>query len=321
MKTLGILTLASLLLLSPQAKKSDYSTTLTPVPVSGSEKFTSGTLQTLANFPSKYVAPRNVYIWLPEDYYAKPQKHAVLYMHDGQMLFDDTQTWNKQEWGMDETITKLIKANTLKSVIVVGIWNLPGMRHSEYFPEKPFQLLTPEQQDAALKTTRNNELLLKEKPKSDRYLKFIVEELKPYIDKNFATLPDQQNTYMAGSSMGGLISMYAVCEYPDVFRGAACISTHWIGAENAKNNPIPDVFVKYMSEKLPDPKTHKFYFDYGTKTLDAFYGPSQLKIDKVMKAKGYTTKSWLTKKFEGHDHSENSWKKRLSVPLTFLLKP
>ena len=74
------------------------------------------------------------------------------------------------------------------------------------------------------------------KIQSDNYLKFLVKELKPFIDSSFSTLKDQQNTFIAGSSMGGLISMYAICEYPLVFGGAACLSTHWPGIFTMINN-------------------------------------------------------------------------------------
>ena len=77
---------------------------------------------------------------------------------------------------------------------------------------------------------------------SDAYLKFLVTELKPFIDSTFSVATDRSNTFIAGSSMGGLISMYAVCEYPAVFGGAACLSTHWPGIFTAENNPIPEAF-------------------------------------------------------------------------------
>lgn len=323
MRTLSLLIIA--LLFSTPSKK-EKNTTYSPVgkesmetPIVTTEKISSGLLQTI-NFPSKHVRKRNVYVWLPEDYYNNKEKHAVLYMHDGQMLFDPTTTWNKQEWGVDEALSKLIKNGTVKRTIVIGIWNHKDIRHSEYFPQKPLETLKKEQKEAILKTKSDGKPIFKGELMADRYLKFIVEELKPYIDKNFRTLTDQKNTYIAGSSMGGLISMYAMCEYPKVFSGAACLSTHWIGTKSSKNNPIPQVFVSYMTQKLPDPKNHKFYFDYGTRGLDAYYGSPQYKVNKVMKAKGYTSKSWMSRRFKGHDHSENSWKKRLHIPLTFLLK-
>ena len=323
MKTFSLLTALCLLFISGKKEKEyPYAPTgKLPAELSlpESQDVRDGILQTLT-FPSKYVRKRNVYVWLPVDYYSHPKKHAVLYMHDGQMLFDGSKTWNKQEWGVDETLSRLINANSVRSTIVVGIWNVEDTRQSEYFPSKPFESLTKEQKEAVLKTKVDGKPLFKEAVMADQYLKFIVEELKPYIDKNFSTLPDQQNTYIAGSSMGGLISMYAMCEYPQVFGGAACLSTHWIGTVNSKDNPLPQAFMDYMSSKLPDPKNHKFYFDYGTKSLDAYYGASQHKVDKLMKDKGYTTKNWLTRRFAGHDHSENSWNKRLYIPLTFMLQ-
>ena len=120
--------------------------------------------------------------------------------------------------------------------------------------------------------------------------------------------------------MGGLISMYAICEYPGVFGGAACLSTHWPGIFSVEGNPIPNAFAQYMSKNLPDPKNHKLYFDYGDQTLDAMYGPLQKKVDEVLKSKGYTEKSWITKFYPGDDHSEKSWNRRLNIPLEFLLK-
>jgi predicted alpha/beta superfamily hydrolase len=119
--------------------------------------------------------------------------------------------------------------------------------------------------------------------------------------------------------MGGLISMYAICEYPDIFGGAACMSTHWPGIFTVENNPIPDAFLGYLKSNLPDPTQHKLYFDFGTATLDALYEPFQNKADGIIAAKGYTSKNWVTKKFEGADHSERAWANRLQIPLTFLL--
>ncbi|NTW26607.1 MAG: alpha/beta hydrolase, partial [Lentimicrobium sp.] len=265
------------------------------------------------------VDARNIDVWLP-DGYTEHKKYAVLYMHDGQMLFDSTINWNKQEWGVDETIGRLLNENKIKDCIVVGIWNTPK-RHAEYFPQKPFQSLSQVQKDSVNKELqdlgRTSEVF---QPVSDNYLKFIVNELKPFIDQTFSTLPGPENTNISGSSMGGLISMYALCEYPEVFGGAACLSTHWPGVFSMDNNPVPDAFVNYLKEYLPDPETHKIYFDYGDQTLDALYPPLQKKADEVMIAKGFTKSNWETRFFPGEDHSEISWGRRLDIPVAFLLK-
>ena len=116
-----------------------------------------------------------------------------------------------------------------------------------------------------------------------------------------------------GSSMGGLISMYAMCEYPQVFGGAGCVSTHF---------PIGrGIALKYLQEHIPDPTSHKFYFDYGTKTVDKNYENYQKRADAILASAGYRQpEKWITRKFEGHEHSEIDWRKRVHIPLEFLLK-
>ncbi len=285
--------------------------------VFGQVNVSSGTIKRLEKFASKYVDVRNVDVWLPDGYSAK-KKYAVLYMHDGQMLFDATMTWNKQEWRVDETVGRLIKEGKIRDTIVVGIWNNGEFRHSEYFPQKTLADIPAETREFIISKQ------LKDKPRADDYLKFLVEELKPYIDKNFSTKKDRDNTFVLGSSMGGLISIYALCEYPNVFGGAAGMSTHLplILAENIdeKNDVIAASFRSYLEKNLPKADKRKIYFDYGDQTLDALYPPLQKKVDDIMRAKGWTAKSWMTRYFAGESHSETSWAKRLDIPLEFLLK-
>ncbi len=277
----------------------------------------SGTLQRIDSFPSKFIKPRNVDVWLPDNY-TENKKYAVLYMHDGQMLFDAAKTWNKQEWKVDEIVSILLEDKKIRDIIVVAIWNITETRHSDYFPQKAFELLSKKVQDSIFNEVNNN--LQVAGLNADNYLKFIVQELKPYVDKQFSTLTDYQNTFIAGSSMGGLISMYAICEYPEVFAAAACISTHWPGIIPSDNNPVPATFFSYMEVNLPSPKTHKFYFDYGTETLDQYYPQYLDVVDKIFFEKGYTEKNYMNLEFEGADHSEESWNRRFDIPLIFLLK-
>jgi len=279
----------------------------------------SGKVERIENFDSQFIPSRNVDVWLP-DGYSSDEKYAVLYMHDGQMLFDSTTTWNGQEWGVDETMGRLLNEDQIRNTIVVGIWNTE-FRHSEYFPQQPFESLPQAFQDSLLSSVGENQAasLFKTEIASDNYLKFIVTELKPFIDKKYATHTDVKNTFVAGSSMGGLISMYALCEYPDVFYGAGCLSTHWVGIFDTLNNPIPTQFAEYLEGNLPDPNSHKIYFDFGTETLDALYEPYQTKVDSILVQHGYGAENWKTLKFVGEDHSEIAWNKRLEVPLGFLL--
>jgi predicted alpha/beta superfamily hydrolase len=278
----------------------------------------SGKIERIENFQSKYVTARNIDIWLPEGY-SGSKKYAVLYMHDGQMLYDPTQSWNKRAWDIDDVASDLLSKNKIKNFIVVGIWNGGQTRHQDYFPQKPFEQLKQTEKDTVVaqlqKAGRTKDIF---QPQSDKYLQFIVKELKPYIDKKYSVNTNKENTFIAGSSMGGLISLYAICEYPKIFGGAACLSTHWVGTFTLENNPFPNSFIKYLKKKLPNPKNHKIYFDCGDQTLDAMYPKIQMQVDGLMKNKGYA--HWLTKYFPGEDHSEKSWNKRLDIPLVFLLE-
>ena len=283
-------------------------------------KVVSGKIDRIENFKSEYVTARNVDIWLPEGY-TDDKEYAVLYMHDGQMLFDPATTWNKQAWNVDDIASKLMNAGKVRDFIVVGVWNGGTTRHPDYFPQEPYESLSDEQLEQLYTQFKAEDLKVAKnfKPNSDDYLKFLVEELKPYIDRNYDVMTDRENTFIAGSSMGGLISMYAICEYPDVFGGAACLSTHWPGTHSLENNPIPQAFYNYMDENLPDPETHKIYFDCGNQTLDAMYPELQQQVDKVMLKNGYDSNNWITKFFPGENHSEIAWEKRFHMPLEFLL--
>jgi predicted alpha/beta superfamily hydrolase len=279
-----------------------------------------GKVNRIIEFPSKYVNKRNVDVWLPDNY-SSEKKYAVLYMHDGQMLFDSTTTWNKQEWRADEVATELMNSNKTKDFIVVGIWNDGQNRHADYFPQKPYENLSKKEKKYVFAELKKSGRTVKSfRPQSDVYLKFIVQELKPFIDQNYSTNPSPENTCIAGSSMGGLISMYAICEYPMVFGNAACLSTHWPGTFALENNPIPGAFNAYLRKNLPEPSSHKIYFDYGNKTLDALYPPLQKEVDRIMALRGYSTNNWLTYFADGADHSEKSWAARLEIPIQFMLR-
>jgi hypothetical protein len=279
----------------------------------------SGKLIRVENFQSKYVNPRNIDIYLPAGYEAGT-KHAVIYMHDGQMLFDSTTTWNKQEWHVDEVVTKLISEKKIKDCIVVAIFNNDENRDAEYLPVVALDRLLEPARGSLVKT------LLKGKPLSDNYLKFIVEELKPYIDNTFSTYSDPANTVIMGSGMGGLISLYAFCKYPDVFGAAGCLSTQWpiIGSGVLYNKKISDntalAFREYVFSNLPRPPKGKIYFDYGSETIDSVYKPYQQLVDAMMRQAGYTSENWTTIEFANEDHSERSLSRRLRIPLQFFLE-
>jgi predicted alpha/beta superfamily hydrolase len=278
-----------------------------------------GKIVKINSFKSKFVKARNIEIWLPAEYTLNPQQtFPVLYMQDGQNVFDPGTAIHKIAWEADDTATKLIIPKRIEPVIIVAIWNTDE-RYMEYFPEKVAQNFSKEDRAVFAKVTKQVN------PKGtdflgDEYLKFLTEELKPYIDKQYRTRPDTANTAICGSSMGALISLYALCEYPKVFGQAACLSTHWTLLPDNTHPSVSESFKKYVYEKLPSPNDHRIYFDYGTKTLDAAYEPHQKTIDGIMNSKGYSQTNWITKKFEGAAHTEKDWQERFNEVLMFLYK-
>jgi predicted alpha/beta superfamily hydrolase len=283
-------------------------------------KVNDGKIERISMMKSKYISARNIDVWLPSDYDTS-KRYSVLYMNDGQVLFDPSLSWLNDEWQVDEMMGKLLKEKSIENTIIVGVFNSGLGRVDDYFPQKPFESLPQKYVDSMRieldKVEYTKSMMIN--VHSDNYLKFLVEELKPFIDERYSTLPDKEHTYIMGSSYGGLISMYAISEYPDVFQGAACLSTHWIGSFT-DNPTIAQAFIDYFGDNIPNSKNHKIYFDYGTETLDQYYEPYQFKIDSIMKLNSYTESNWKTLKFEGKNHSEASWRERLDIPLTFLLR-
>ncbi len=282
----------------------------TPVetPVTGYMGIT-GTVIKVENFASEIIPARHLEIWLPPSYKTSPEKYyPVLYMHDGQNLFDPAQSqYTQTDWGVDEAMTRLIAEGKVREAIVVGNWSTDN-RFNEYMPQKAVTPKNLSRYKADFETFVASVIV------SDDYLRFLVTELKPYIDQTYRTLPERDDTFIMGSSMGGLISAYAISEYPDVFGGAGCVSTHF---------PLGDgAIVEYLSDKLPDPATHKIYWDYGTETLDHNYEGYQKRMDVYGYKAGYVEgENWMSRKFEGHEHSEKAWRARVHIPLTFLLGP
>lgn len=175
---------------------------------------------------------KKIWLYLPENYRSSAKRLPVIYMHDGQNLFD-AKTSYVGEWQVDETLDSL-KAQ----VIVVGI---------EHGGEKRIDELTP------YKNAKYGG------GKADQYLDFIVNTLKPYIDKNYRTKPDKKHTAIFGSSLGGLVSFYAVLKYPEVFSKAGVFSpSFWFTGdiyklmENAPKNKARIYFLAGDSESKDD---------------------------------------------------------------------
>ena len=270
-----------------------------------------------AELASEFIPVRPLDIWLPSSYNGT-QKHNVLYMYDAQMLFDATTTWNGQEWRVDEILDSLITDDVIAPTIVVALYNGGQRRNFEYFPEKPTAQLQAAFSDSVLseisKRYGSDSTFI---VNSDNYLRYMIEEVKPFVDGQFAVYTTAESTAIMGSSMGGLMSMYAVGEYPRVYGTALCMSTHWPGGF-APNEEIPAVFNAYVKQNIVPERVGKIYFDYGTETLDAMYEPFQNNVNLVLEENGFVMgENWTTEKFSGAAHDEKSWAERLHIPLIF----
>lgn len=276
-------------------------TQVDPDGLAGEFRGVTGTIERV-EIPAAGIAQRDVDVWLPASYATSPERrYPVLYMHDGQNVFDPDTSYVGWDWGADEALTAMDA-----EVIVVAVHNIPAVRIYDYFPEKAADTY--------------GEALRAQFPEFDRdvltgdaYLAYLTGTVKPAIDARYRTLPEREHTSIMGSSMGGLISLYAISEYPEVFGAAGMVSTHF---------PIADgVLVDWFAERLPDPATHRLYFDFGTETLDHNYEGFQDRMDAAVERAGYVRgENWTTRKFEGHDHSERAWRSRITVPLHFLLR-
>lgn len=273
-----------------------------------------------AAFQSAEVSARDVTVWLPDGYREDGPPLPVIYMQDGQNLHEGSRAFGGQSWGVGETAARLIREGKIPPVIIVGIDN-SATRGRDYLPQRIYDLL-PESSRTMIRDGWGGA------PQSDAYLKFLVRELKPFIDKHYRTRTDRASTFVMGSSMGGLISLYAQVQYPEIFGGSASLSMHWLLGNSGA--PLPEAplytrqvlraFETWIALAHLSPYRHRIYVDRGTETLDARYTPYTAPFEAFMRRAGWGD-SFTSRIYPGTDHSEKSWSARLADPLTFLLAP
>ena len=215
---------------------------------------------------------RRIWIYLPEGYEKSKKKYPVMYMHDGQNIFD-AYTSTFAEWGVDECLDSLIKSGK-QACIVVGIDNGP-QRNTEYNPYD-FQQFG--------------------KGEGNQYLEFLVQTLKPFIDKQYRTITAKENTIIAGSSMGGLISYYAMLQYPDVFGKAGIFSPAFWTAPH----------IKVVTNTLADKMNGKFFFYMGELEGSAHLTDMQ----EVQEILGEKSNAMIYSVIDPESsHNEKAWRK------------
>ncbi len=223
---------------------------------------------------------RRIWIYLPPNYKKEKKHYPVLYMHDGQNLFD-TQTAPFGEWGVDECLDSLI-ANGKPACIVVGIDNGGESRMNEY---NPFEFVY---KDSVISRTFP--------PQGDEYLEFLVSTLKPYIDKHYRTIKTKEQTIIAGSSMGGLISYYAALKYPEVFGKAGVFSPAFWTANG----------IDEATDSLAGKVTGKLFFYMGEKEGRTYVAD----MKRVLEALGAKSQAMIYSMIDPDgEHNEKAWQK------------
>ncbi len=237
------------------------------------------------NFPSRFVDTRSIIVYLPPNYSQSTNKYPVLYMHDGQNLFESQKTGLRGagspiKWNVDVALETLMSKNLANPCIIVGIFNT-AKRIEEYSPP----------------TNASGRGLL------GNYARFIVEELKPWIDSHYRTDPSPRATGIMGSSMGGLASFYIQMWYPEVFGFSGVVSpSFWWGNEQVLTH-IDEGNWKQVQ---------MMYIDAGWRESDEMMIPARNVYTKLSLKLG--ERLWYYEDRNG-THSESSWQNRVFIPL------
>lgn len=261
-----------------------------------------------------------VTVWLPPGYdEAKAHRYPVLYMWDGQNLFDPARTQYRKAWMVQDVLAGMVAAGTAQPHIVVGMWSPPGLdRYRVYFPAPLYQALAGE-----AKLRADIERMAGGVPAGDRMLAWTADVLKPRIDRAFRTRVAPRDTTIVGASMGGLMACYAIVARPDVFGRAGCVSAHLALAdpELAKRHApaIEAAWADYLAARLGPPDGRRIWMDHGTRTLDAYYGLWQRALAGDLAGAGWRDgRDYTARVFEGAEHDEIFWHTRMAGMLGWL---
>lgn len=272
----------------------------------------------LGRMPSPFIAPVQVTVWLPPGYAASRERYGVVYMHDGQNLFDPARSNFNKVWAADKSAMRLIASGAVNPFIIVGIDHPGADRGRQYMPQAIVDKLPPDIRSKLERQGDGKPII------SDAYLRFIVDTLRPAINRRFRTRTGRRDTVIAGSSMGGLISLYAIARHPGIFGKAAALSTHWPLAapdwSRAESEKIFAAWQDFVTHDLGRPRRRHIWFDHGTETLDRFYEPYQQVVDAALIANGWKRdRDFASRVYSSAAHEENAWAARLDEVFGWLL--
>lgn len=257
-------------------------------------------------------------IWLPPGYDRSRRRYPVLYMHDGHNLFDPAKSNFNKVWAADKAMLAAMASGKVEAHIIVGIWAPGSDRYRQYLPIDIYQSASP-QLRASMDKLAGGPIV------SDAYLAWLTGPLKQRIDTSYRTKPGPRHTAIAGSSMGGLMSCYAFLHRPDIYGRAACVSTHWpavMPREDAAVDPeLIALWDRWFAQRLGRANGRRLWLDHGTATLDAYYAPYQQAVDARLAASHWRRgRDWQSKVYQGAEHEENAWARRLPELFSWLLR-
>jgi enterochelin esterase-like enzyme len=290
------------------------------MPLTQEPKAEKGEIVYLPMFDAKAVTPRDIVIWLPPEEMRKGPL-PVIYAHDGEALFDADASPYGTSWEMD-LILNMLGHQSVGPAIVVGIAADAERRSREYNLPTVAQYFDSEIKEIFDRSCGGENL-------TADYFDFIINELKPYVDANFDTMPDRDNTYMMGASMGGMLPLEAQLSHSDVFAGGISMSAHLFlfgpelppsaypadGAQRAEA-----ALREALVEHLPEPNGNRLYFQRGTLDLDSIYGGSHTAVAEALLHRGYLFGQDFKMVIDkGASHHDTFWKLRAPEAIRFVL--
>ena len=280
-----------------------------------------GSLWTIESWGASQVLPRRVDVWLPPG--AVPSaagNHPLLVMQDGQNLFEARHGMGGETWQMAQAAMRLPPG---RRPVIVGLWNTAARRR-EYLPTAMESQLPQDLRERIAGANGGP-------PLSDGYLAFLADELVPWARAALPVSRQQADTLVMGASMGGLISLAALCQYPQLFGGAGCLSIHWPLLTDAAAYEQGDLQTErvlaalhgFMETTMVRPGAgHRLFLDRGTEGRDALYPPYQAAMDQHLRALGWSEQTGLRSLvIPGSGHNEASWRTRVDAALAWLLLP
>lgn len=276
----------------------------------GAVKPIGGTLHEHVPAPSVDVATRPISVWVPPGYdTTRADGYPVLYMLDGERLFQTGETEGR--WAVDETLSRLIGQEGLPPLIVVGVHS-SERRLREYLPTVPFYL-----QPDSLRHPVQRRI---GRPLADEYLQYLYEDVQAFVNRRYHTDRAASRTFIGGTGVGGLFSLYATAKLPFAFGGAAVFSPDWTPGRTATDTAFVTAFRDYLSGQWDALRSARLYVDHVAVPGERPFGPHRALFGTFLRARGFPPEQWTLRRIDGTGEQDATWAGRVEAAVRFLLE-